>query len=408
LSLQSGLSRRSVLSLGAFGATAAALSACGTPTIGSATPPNGPDLVIGACLELSGPNQIIGSAQQDALTIVQGMIQDQGGFVVGGYTRQVKLVVLDNQGDPKVAAQAARTLCNEHNVAAIIGASGASTSVAMAPVAETLKTPMLSLAASGAVVDPITDRLFVFKLGPDASDVADRIVAAAHLHNNKRIAVMASDDLHGTDGIAALTTSLQSHGQLETVAEVRIDASTPLEAGYLAQAKAIVRVDPIPDAVVIWSLAPAASAAARALANAGYTGYIYFDSGAAAADTLTTVKSPLYQGVYVVSPQILAGSTQPATTPAALAQREFFLRYTQKDVKFDGLATYGADALRIIVNAATLAQSFDRSVIRDKIESTTFAEISGAYVFNTMAHGGVQNDALAVFQLVPTGWIQVS
>ena len=63
-------------------------------------------------------------------------------------TRQVRLVVLDNQGDPKQASQIVRTLCNEHDVAAIIGASGATTSVAMAPVAETLTTPMISLSAS--------------------------------------------------------------------------------------------------------------------------------------------------------------------------------------------------------------------------------------------------------------------
>jgi branched-chain amino acid transport system substrate-binding protein len=395
-----------MLSLGAFGAAAAALSACGTPSIGASIPPDGPDLIVGACLELSGPNQIIGLGQQEALKIVQGMIQDQGGFVVGGFTRQVKLVVMDNQGDPKQASQIARTLCNEHGVAAIIGASGATTSVAMAPVAETLTTPMISLSASTAVTDPINDRRFVFKLGPDAADVADKVVATIHSHRNTRVAVMASDDLHGTDGIAAMTTSLQSHGQLQSVAEVRIDASATLEAGYAPAAKQIVNANP--DAVVIWSLAPAASAAARALASAGYTGYIYFDSGAAAADTLTTVKAPLYLGVYVISPQILAGSTQPATTPAGIAQREFFLRYTQRNVKFDGLATYGADALRIIVNAATLCQSFDRTAIRDKMEATTYAEISGTYVFNTTSHGGVQNDSLTVFQLERSGWIQVS
>ncbi len=406
LSRGSSLSRRSVLSLGAFGAAAAALSACGSAKIGTASPPDGPDLVVGACLELSGPNKVVGLAQQLALTIVQSIFQDQGGFVVGGFTRQIRLVVLDNQGDPKQASQNVRTLVNEHNVAAIIGASGAATSLAMAPVAETLAVPMLSLSAAGAVTDPITDRLFVFKLGPDASDVADKMVGVIATHGKTRVAVMASDDPHGTDGIAAMTTSLQSHNRPETVAEIRFDGSTPIDTGYAAQAKAIVAANP--DSVVIWSVAPAASAAARALYTAGFRGYIYFDSGAAASDTLTTVNYRNYGGVYVVSPQILAGSTEPATTPAGLAQRDFFLRYTQKDIEFDGLSTYGADALRMIVNAAVLCQSFDRQALRDKLESTIFDEISGAYVFSTISHGGVQPDTLAVFGLNSSGWIQVT
>ncbi len=361
------LSRRSVLSLGAFGAAAAALSACGSPSIGAAVPPNGPDLVVGACLELSGPNKIVGQAQKDALLIVQSMVQDQGGFVVGGYTRQVRLIATDNQGDPKQASQIVRSLANEHAVVAIIGASCATTSLAMAPIAETLSTPMLSLSAAGAVTDPIADRRFVFKLGPDASDVADKIIGALQSHGKNAVAVMASDDPHGTDGIAAITTSLQSHGRPETVAEIRIDATTPIDTGYAAQARAVVAANP--DAVVIWALAPAASAAARALYNAKFRGFIYFDSGAAAADTLTTVKPQDFGGVYVISPQILAGPTEPATTPAALAQRDYFLRYTQADVEFDGLSTYGADALRIIINAAQLCQSFDRNAIRDQMET---------------------------------------
>ena len=62
----------------------------------------------------------------------------------------------------------------------------------------------------------------------------------------------------------------------------------------------------------------------------------------------------------------------------------------------------------MIVNATVLSQSFDRQALRDKLESTVFDEISGAYVFSTIAHGGVQPDTLAVFGLNPSGWIQVT
>ncbi len=399
------LSRRSVLSIGALSAAGAALSACGTPSVGAASPPSGPDLVVGACLELSGTYRVVGQAQNDALSIVASMVQDQGGFVIGGRTRQVKLVVIDNAGDPKLAVQQTRTLINQQNVAAIIGSSGSETSLAMAPVVESLTTPMLSLSAADAVTQPIASRQWVYKLGPNSDDVADIMVRAMIAGRRTKIAVMATDDPNGTDGLDAITTALQSHN-LEAIRTVSLPVGPPTSLNFSAQAATIAAAKP--DAVVIWALSPAAGFAARALHTAGYAGEVYFDPGAASANTLTTVASAAFAGVYVVNPQVLGGPPQPATTPDDAAKRDFFLRYTQKNLAFDGLASYAADALRIVVNAATLAQSFDRAAIQKQMESNTFTEISGAYVFSSTSHGGVQADSLAVFQLKPTGWIQVS
>ena len=148
--------------------------------------------------------------------------------------------------------------------------------------------------------------------------------------------------------------------------------------------------------------------AARALAAAGYTGTVYFDSGAASTDTLDNVNPHQFRGVYVVSPAILGGAEATTSTPAGLAQQDFYVRYTQANIAFDGLAVYAADALRLIVNAATLARSFDRTAIRDALESTPYEEIAGSYVFSSIDHGGVQSDSLAILQITPSGWLQIN
>jgi branched-chain amino acid transport system substrate-binding protein len=400
-----GLSRRSVLSFGALGITAAALSACADPSVAASPAPAGDPIVVGACLELTGPNRVAGRAQSDALEIIQATIRDQDRFIVGGRTRQVRLVIQDNQGDPQRAAAITRSLIATHNVTAVIGGTTAATSLAMAPIAEQLGVPMLSLSAAGAITTPIASRQWVYKLGPNAGDVATVIAGVLRATGKSAVAIMATSDPHGDDGVQALTTAMTADAGLRDVVTVRLPDGVATLSTYQSQAESVARTNP--DAVVIWALAPAASFAARALNAAGYTGTVYFDSGAASTDTLDNVNPHRFQGAYVVSPEILGGAQATASTPGALAQQDFYVRYTQKNIAFDGLAVYAADALRLIVNAATVAQSFDQTAIRDALESRPYEEIAGTYVFSSIDHGGVQSDSLAILQITPSGWLQI-
>src|SRR5262245_48269688 len=93
------LSRRSVLSAGLLGGAAAALGACSTPT-GATSLPKGPDLVIGANLEMTGEYGDIGSATWDALNIVANSYNNRGLIVNGKLTSIRVLPVQDNQSKP--------------------------------------------------------------------------------------------------------------------------------------------------------------------------------------------------------------------------------------------------------------------------------------------------------------------
>src|SRR5215467_7955957 len=100
----SGLSRRSLLSAALLGGAAAAVGACADPLVGRSVS-DGPDLLIGLNLELSGLNGPIGRDQLSGINIAMNAI-NQDGFVVAGLRRRVRLAAkaFDNKSNPSQAA----------------------------------------------------------------------------------------------------------------------------------------------------------------------------------------------------------------------------------------------------------------------------------------------------------------
>ncbi len=72
-------------------------------------PTPGHELVVGATLELSGPGAALGVLQQRALAISAAALNEKG-VAVGNLRRTVRVEVLDNRSNPRLAAQQATEL----------------------------------------------------------------------------------------------------------------------------------------------------------------------------------------------------------------------------------------------------------------------------------------------------------
>ena len=400
------VSRRTILSAGLFGSAAAALGACSTP-IGGSSLPAGSDLVVGACLELSGNNQNVGTEQAYALSIIRDAINERG-VAIGAAMRKVRLVLADTQSDPVRAKKVMQGLIDNPAVSAVVGTSVADTSIAIAPLAQAHSMPMLSLSAADAIVTPVQDRSYVFKLGPNASDVANLLTTMMKTRGHHRIAVLYADDAHGVGGRNAMRTAA-GHVGLTVVKEIALTPGGRL-TGYADPAAAVKAADV--DAVVIWAVAPNSGMVARALRDkrntSPYRGELYFDAGAASDETMASYNRAAVTNSYLVSPKILDGSPLAITTPAAQDRQDFYTRYTQAHGIFSSLAAFGGDALKLIVNAAQTCGSIDRQQLRGAMENGVYDGLAGSYAFNTIAHGGVDPDMLAVFAIKPSGWLEVT
>ncbi len=402
----SGLTRRRLLGTGLLGAAAAAVGGCARVAgdLANPTTPAGPDLIIGVSLELTGIGAVAGTAQQRALEIAKDTLNATG-VTVGGAVRQVRLTVKDNQSDSTTAADVAQQLLDTRPMG-IIGGGLATTTAATAHLAEASGIPVLSTSAVGSVVQPAVGHRFVFKLGPNAADVAALLGTALDREGPDlplaRIGLMAAADAHGEDGTAAVQ-AMVANTKRTVVATEQLPASSD---DYQVQAARMAAAGP--DAVVIWAVSPVSGLAARALRAAGYGGRLLFDSGAASENSVAPENRAAMANGYVVAPQILGGSPFAVNTPSTAQQRDFFERYTRSYGNFSCLGVYAADALKLLTSAASQAGTTTPLRIRDELESVPFDGLAGTYVFSTANHGGMRSDALGLFVLQGNGtWLQV-
>ena len=100
------------------------------------------DVVVGVVLPLTGPIAAFGQTSKGGLDIAY----EQNHKLKNG--DEVKLVVLDDRGDKVEAATAVKRLLNKDNATVILGEVASGNSMAMAPVAEKAKTPMITHAST--------------------------------------------------------------------------------------------------------------------------------------------------------------------------------------------------------------------------------------------------------------------
>ena len=100
------------------------------------------EVKIGVVLPLTGPIAAFGQTSKGGLDIAYA----QNHKLKNG--DDVKLIILDDRGDKVEAATAVKRLIDKNHVTAILGEVASSNSMAMAPVAENAKTPMITHAST--------------------------------------------------------------------------------------------------------------------------------------------------------------------------------------------------------------------------------------------------------------------
>ncbi|MEU8259025.1 ABC transporter substrate-binding protein [Micromonospora sp. NPDC048999] len=395
---------------GVFAAAAGTLllTACGRQDqqsedgqTGGTTARRSHELVIGVILELSGKGAALGVLQRRAMEITVESL-NLNGIPVGNLRRTVRLEIRDNHSDPREAARQATELTRRDEVHALVGGTSTETSMAIIDVAQKLQVPFMSLAAGDDIVLPLARRTFIYKLTPDAGDVARRMARLINSLEVRRVALLAADGLHGDSGVQAVRRALPDAG-VDLVRTVRLPATGQ---SFTAAARRAVADDL--DGVIIWGTAPDSGTAARELRRAGYRGLLFFDSGAVAEDTLSGANAAAVEGAYAVHPACLAANTMTMTTTAELARRDFTFRYIQQHGTFSGFAPYGSDAIHLLATAARAATSVDRGRLRAYMQNQVAEGIAGGYAFAPIRHGGMERDSLGVYVVSLGTWTRYS
>src|SRR4030081_1742221 len=130
-------------------AVAALIGACGSSG-GGAPSYSGKTIKLGAILSLTGAGGVYGPSSQEGMRLAVKQINASGG--VSGAT--IDLSVEDDQSDKVVSQQKAQTLIQQNQVQALLGPTLSNSAVAVHPLAESLKTPVLAVSTTGINIVP--------------------------------------------------------------------------------------------------------------------------------------------------------------------------------------------------------------------------------------------------------------
>ncbi|WP_415914288.1 ABC transporter substrate-binding protein [Paraburkholderia sp. J67] len=353
---------------------------------------------IGVTLSATGPAASLGIPEKNTIALLPKEI--------GG--KSVQYIVLDDASDTSKAVQNTHKLIDEDHVDAIIGSSVTPNSLAMLDVVAQGKTPMISLAASAAIVQPVDDkRKWAFKPPQNDSLMADAIAGYMEKHGVKTVGFIGFTDAYGDSWLREFTAAAAKHN-LKIVANERYNRT---DSSVTGQALKLMSANP--DAVLIAGSGTPAALPATTLKDRGYKGKIYQTHGVANNDFLRVCGKDC-EGELLPAGPILVADQLPDSNPVKKSALAYKAAY-EKAYGAGTVATFGGhawDAGQMLQRAIPVAlktaqpgtEAF-RVALRDALESIKDLPVSHG-IMNTSPtdHNGLDDRARVIVEVVNGKW----
>jgi branched-chain amino acid transport system substrate-binding protein len=356
------------------------------------------DINVGVTVSATGPAASLGIPEKNTIAL---MPQTIGG-------QKVNYIVLDDASDTTTAVANARKLVTENKVDVLLGSTTTPNSLAMIDVAAESQTPMISMAASAAIVEPVdAKRKWVFKT--PQNDIMMSLAIATHMAaaGVKTVGFIGFADAYGEGWYREFAKIAPVKGLTIVANEryARTDTSVTGQALKLVAAK--------PDAILIAASGTPAVLPQRTLKERGYAGKYYQTHGVANNDFLR-VGGKDVEGTYLPAGPVLVASQLAPGNPVRMSALEYVAKYESAYGK-GSVSTFGAhawDAGRLMSIAAAQAlkkaqpgTAEFRAALREALETTR--EVQGAHgIFNMSPsdHLGLDQRARVMVRIENGAW----
>ena len=353
---------------------------------------------IGVVLSTTGPAASLGIPEKNTVALLPREI--------GG--KSVQYIVLDDGTDTGKAVQDVHKLIDEDHVDAIVGSTVTPNSLAMIDPISAAKTPMISLAASAKIVEPMDDkRKWAFKTPQNDDLMANAIADYMSRHGVKTVGFIGFADAYGESWNAEFAKAA-SADHLKVVANEKFNRT---DASVTGQVLRVMSANP--DAVLIAGSGTPAALPAKELKQRGYKGKVYQTHGVANNDFLRVCGKDCDGEILPAGP-VLVADQLPSSNPV----RESSLAYKNAYEKAYGagsVVTFGGHAWdagqmlqRAIPEALAKAQpgtAAFRAALRDSLENIKELPISQG-IMNTSPtnHNGLDQRARVMVEVVDGKW----
>lgn len=357
------------------------------------------DINVGVLVSATGPAASLGIPEKNTFALMPTSIGGQ----------KVNYIVLDDASDTTTAVKNTRKLLSEDKVDVIIGSTITPNSLAMVDVAAEAETPMISMAASARIVEPMdAKRRWVFKT--PQNDVQMSTAITEHMTNNniKTVAFIGFSDAYG-EGWWHEFSKIAEARKLKVVASERYNRADTSVTGQVLK---IMSTNP--DAVLIAGSGTPAAMPQKTLKEKGYKGKIYQTHGVANNDFLR-VGGKDVEGTFLPAGPVLVAAQLPDSNPIKRSALEYIKKYEAAHGP-GSVSTFGAhawDAGLLLANAIPTAlkkakpgsKEF-RAALRDALEGTKdLYAAHGVYSMTPTDHLGLDQRSRVMVRIENGKWV---
>ena len=356
------------------------------------------DITIGVTVSATGPAASLGIPEKNTIALMPATIGGQ----------KVNYIVLDDASDTTAAVANTRKLITEHKADLIMGSTTTPNSLAMIDVVAEAQVPMISLAASARIVEPVdAKRRWVFKT--PQNDIMMSIAILQHMVDKgvKTVGFIGFADAYG-EGWYQEFSKIAAIKGITIVANERYNRNDTSVTGQVLKIVAAK-----PDAVLIAASGTPAVLPQKTLKERGYAGKYYQTHGVANNDFLR-VGGKDVDDTFLPAGGVLVAAQLPTDNQVRKAALEYVAKYEAAYGK-GSVSTFGAHAwdagllmtaaVPVALKKAQPGTPAFRAALRDALEQVK--EVAGAHgIFNmsTTDHLGLDQRARVMVKIDNGAW----
>jgi branched-chain amino acid transport system substrate-binding protein len=362
-------------------AVALVVAACGSSGGGASNTNSysGKTIKLGAILSITGAGGVYGPQSRDGANLAVKQINASGG--VNG--AQIALTINDDASDKAQSAQVAQKLIQQEQDLALLGPTLSNSAVAVHPLAESLKTPILAVSTTGIHIVPdcnfpaTTPCKYVFRdsLGEETAIPTNIKSYAEDKQPKTGVLLVAQDDKFSSDGgtIVQNTVAQYNVNLLKTIKFNKAEADLSPYVTQAVQAK--------PDVIFITSLGGIPAKIMTEARKQGWQGQFLGGNGFNTA-TVSAQAAGAGKGARSASAWYLGNTFA--------SNKDFVDAYKAEYSKDpDQFSAQGYTAIKILADAAKRANltfsdlAGDRDKLRTAMESVNIQTPLGPFQFTS-------------------------
>jgi branched-chain amino acid transport system substrate-binding protein len=353
---------------------------------------------VGVTVSATGPAASLGIPEKNTFALLPRQIAG----------KSVEYIVLDDASDTTTAVKNSRKLISEDKVDVLIGSTVTPNSLAMIDVAVESETPMISLAASSAIVEPVdARRRWVFKTPQNDSHMGTAITGHMADAGIKTVAFIGFNDAYG-EGWYREFSKLADIRKIKIIANERYARTDTSVTGQILKI-----MGSNPDAVLIAGSGTPAALPQKTLKERGYKGKIYQTHGIANNDFLRVCGKDC-EGTWLPAGPLLVAEQLPDSNPVKKSALTYKAAY-EKAYGAGSVSTFGGhawDAGQLL--AAAVPEALKKGqpgtrefkvALRDALEGIKNLPVShGVVNMGPTDHLGLDQRARVMVQITNGKW----